>query len=159
MADPRHHTAAEVTAGRVWPTIQAYQKEHEILWEIAPLSPPYGGLNQKVWFTWLFVRVNWRFLVWLVLLIASGVMVATGVELQNLVAQLNHEERLEKMRMKRRGSVAAAAFGGPTLIEIRNEIQVQAAETGKWWGLNGVIVGGALATILGTVVLKWLGLG
>ncbi len=109
VADPRHHTAAEVTAGRLWPTIQAYQKEHEILWEIAPLSPPYGGLNQKVWFTWLFVRVNWRFLVWLVLLIASGVMVATG----NLVAQLNHEERLEKMRMKRRGSVAAAAFGVP----------------------------------------------
>jgi hypothetical protein len=85
-------------------------------------------------------------------------MMRTGLELHNLVAQLNHEDRLEKMRMKRRGSVAAAA-SGPTLIEIRNEIQVQAAETGKWWGLNGVIVGGALATILGTVVLKWLGLG
>jgi hypothetical protein len=55
MGDPRHHTAAEVTAGLLWPTIQAYQKEHEILWEIAPLSPPYGWLNQKVWFTWPFV--------------------------------------------------------------------------------------------------------
>jgi hypothetical protein len=113
VADPPHHTAAEVTAGRLWPTIQAYQKEHEILWEIAPLSPPYGGLNQKVWFTWLFVRVNWRFLVWLVLLIASGVMVATGVELQNLVAQLNHEERLEKMRMKRRGVSRRQHLGVP----------------------------------------------
>jgi hypothetical protein len=55
----------------------------------------------------------------------------SGYELQKLVDQLNHEDRLEKTRIKRRGDMTEAASGA-TLIEIRNEIRVQAAETGKW---------------------------
>ena len=80
----------------------------------------------------------------------------SGYELLKLVDQLNHEDKLEKMR-KRRGSVTAAASDA-TLIEIRSEIQVQAADTGKWWSPNGAIVGGTLASIFGPLILKWLGL-
>ena len=157
VMNPQHHTTQEATASLLWPKIQAFQNEHKLLWEIAPLTPPYGWNNQPVWFTWIFVQVNWRFLIWLILLGGSGGMARTGLELQKLVDQLNHEDRLEKMRQKRRGGVSAAP--GATLIEIRNEIQVQAADTGKWWGLNGAVVGGALAAILSTVVLKWFGIG
>ena len=158
MMHPQHGSADEAYAARNWAQVEAFQNDHPILWELAPLFPPYGWHNQPVWFTLLFVKVNWRFLVYLVLLCGSAGMAISGYELQKLVDQLNHEDRLEKMRIKRRGGVAApVASGVDTHIEIRNEIEVKASETGKWYSLNGAIVGGSVATILGTVVLKWLG--
>jgi hypothetical protein len=63
---PQHHTAEEAYAARNWPQVDAFQRDHPILWEIAPLSPPYGWNNRSVWLTWLFVKVNWRFLAYLI---------------------------------------------------------------------------------------------
>jgi hypothetical protein len=59
------------------------------------------------------------------------------------------------MRAKRRGGASAT---GATTIEIRNEIQVQASETGKWYSLNGALVSGTLSSILAPLILKLLGL-
>lgn len=156
MMNPRHGTAVEERAASLWPRIVASHNEHPFLWEVAPFFPPYGWLNREVWFTWPFLKANWRFLAWLVLLGGSGVMFMTRLELKKLVDQLNHEDRLEMMRVKRHGGMTVPASGA-TLIDIRNEILVRAAETGKWWGLNGMIVGGAIATIIATMILKWLG--
>jgi hypothetical protein len=154
--NPRHGVAGENTAAQLWPSIEACQEAHPFLWEIAPYFPPYfDWLNPNAQFSSFFEQRNWRFLVWLLLLVGSGGAVNSGFQLMRLVEQLDHEDRLQEMRIKR-GKVTASG-SGPTLIDIRNEIEIRAAETGKWWGLNGVIIGGAIATILGGAVLKWLG--
>jgi hypothetical protein len=151
--NPRHGAAGEETAAALWPSIEVVQKDHPVLWEIAPYFPPYGWLDREAWFTWPFLQWNWRFLAWFVLFGSSARRCFSGYELMKLVEQLDHEDRLEALR-RERGHVTAS---GPSLIEIRNQIQVRAAETGKWWGLNGAIVGGTIALILGTMILKWLG--
>lgn len=82
-------------------------------------------------------------------------MVNSGLRLQKLIDQLNHEDKLEKMRLKRRGGVATPGSGA-TMIKIRNQIQVQASETGKWYSLNGAIVGGTISSIVAPLILKLL---
>ena len=89
---------------------------------------------------------------WLILLSGSAGMCFSGYKLQELVDQLNHDDRLDRMRMKRRGGRSLPS--GVLTVEIRQEVQVQAAETGKWWSPTGAIVGGALATRLATQLQK-----
>jgi len=158
ISHEKHTQEDENYAAKNWTAVQTFERDHPILWEIAPLTPPYGWNNQPIWFTWLFFQVNWRFLAYLVLLGASAGMAMSGFELQKLIDQLNHEDRLEKMRVKRRGGMTAPSSAA-TLIEIRNEIQVQASETGKWYSINGAIVGGTISSILAPLILKALHLG
>jgi hypothetical protein len=125
--------------------------------------PLYLLLNYRGrgWVTWAlaFVRVDWLFLAWVALVVVSVRWAELGERLSGLLNQLDHEDALERLRRKRGGGRAIDESAGR--IEIRHENEVRVAETGKWWSLNGVIVSGALATIVGTIIatiiLEWLG--
>ena len=155
ISHQRHSQYDEAYAARNWPAVQALERDHPILWEIAPFSPPYGWLNKDFAYSWPFFKLNWRFFAYALLLVSSAGMVATGFQLQTYIDQLNHEDKLERMRMKRRGGGATPATAA-TMIEIRNQVQVQASETGKWYSINGAIVGGTVSSILAPLILKLL---
>jgi hypothetical protein len=83
-AGPGNFAADENYAARNWLAVQAFEQDHPLLWEIAPYFPPYGLLNEAFAYS--------------ILLISSAVMVVSGLGLQNLIDQLNHQDKLERMR-------------------------------------------------------------
>jgi hypothetical protein len=137
----------EAIAAQYWPTIEAWQTGHPILWAAAPFTPPYFLLNEDSFnsFIWLFVKVNWLFLFWCFVSAYGARYIDKARRLFKLIDQLNEEEQLDEMRRQRYGNVLASRV----VIELRSRVE----KTSKWWDLNLAIVGGALALILGTAIL------
>ncbi|MFZ0592830.1 MAG: hypothetical protein WAM39_20385 [Bryobacteraceae bacterium] len=126
-------------------------KEHEYVWAVAPYFPPYLWRQP---FTWEFVRFNWLLLCWLGLFYGGMWSLGSAFHLADLIGEVSREEKKDRIRRKMRGQ--GGGDGGAASMEVQAEIRMQAAETGKWWSINGAIVGGSIAGIISGIVLKLL---
>lgn len=156
QANPSSKSWYSRHADRHWPAIQWLGNEHPVIWHIAPLFPP-DELTGRAPFTWSSVPANWLLLCWVVICYGGVWSLGSADHLLTLIGEVSREEKKEKLRRTMRGE-SPGGERSETSIHVLTEIQVQAAETGKWKSLTGAIVTSCIGAVLAQVIKVWLGL-
>ena len=109
-------------------------------------------------YQWSFVQLNWLFLCRLVVFYGDIWMLGSARYIFILMSEVSREKDKDEIR----NAMGASAPGGsPASVSSSTSIQIiqaqqivlqKANDSGKWYSFNGVVVGGALATLLAQVI-------
>lgn len=152
-ANPSPQTFYWQFATKHWPSIEWLGGQHPVIWRIAPPFPP--EMTGPTTFSWAFAKANWSLLCWLGIFYGGVWSMVSARHLLQLIGEVSREEKKDKIRRKMRGD-RPTEMRAETTIEVHAEIRMQAAESGKWWSLNGAIVGGCIAAVLAQAINVWL---
>lgn len=135
-----------------FPAIRWLGNEHPLIWNVAPLVPPVAQRMDA----WAFVKANGSLLCWIGIFYGGVWSGSSASYLLKLIDEVSREEKKEKIRRVYVGGQRSGVLA-TTLIAFRADVELKAAESGKWWSPNGAIVGGCIAGVLAQVINVLLG--